>query len=475
MNRSILIVICDFLLISLLVFSNVDSDKLADPNTARAVKLDFATNSVETTGGKDKDLAATMKLALEDEKKHQDQLLGELTKIREAAARSDQQTLDVQKKLESREQENQRLEQAQANLTQQMTAAQNSIANLNQQLESTSAQNALSKEKLAALDEEKRKLAEQASNFQKQLTQLAQSNQTVLNEKQQLATQLQVAEVERKNATAQAAHMQEEVKIEREEKAKLAEGVKALASKSGELVQEVRDNRPLAPNTIYNEFLTNRVTATFMAARSVLGVDVNRRKEAGTVLVSDGTNTFALCHVSDTPLAFWSPGADWRELSGTLERSSANIPIRSLSFGWPDPRVVLIPVTKDEARQLGGKIYKISSDPFKFQDAVLVGARESYYGECKFQIDANNPQYVKLDRNFVKGLFGQFNPSKGDLVLSKTGELLGVMANSSYCRMIHTFDPVATLQFGDDVRAQHTGETLSRLYSFVNSMPPVLQ
>jgi len=340
MNRSILIVICDFLLISLLVFSNVDSDKLADPNTARAVKLDFPTNSVETTSGKDKDLAATMKLALEDEKKHQDQLLGELTKIREAAARSDQQTQDVQKKLDSREQENQRLEQAQANLTQQMTAAQNSIANLNQQLESTTAQNTLSKEKLAALDEEKRKLAEQAANFQKQLTQLAQSNQTVLNEKQQLATQLQVAEVERKNATAQAAHMQEEVKIEREEKAKLAEGVKALATKSSELVQEVRDNRPLAPNTIYNEFLTNRVTATFMASRSVLGVDVNRRKEAGTVLVSDGTNTFALCHVSDTPLAFWSPGADWRELSGTLERSSANIPRRSLSFGWPDPRVV---------------------------------------------------------------------------------------------------------------------------------------
>ena len=35
--------------------------------------------------------------------------------------------------------------------------------------------------------------------------------------------------------------MQEEVKVEREEKAKLAEGVKVLASKSGELTQEIRE------------------------------------------------------------------------------------------------------------------------------------------------------------------------------------------------------------------------------------------
>lgn len=471
MNRSILIVICDFLLVSLLAFSTVDINKVSDTSSPRAIKVEVATNAVETG----KDLAATMKLALEDERKHQDQLLGELQRIREAAARSDQQAQDVQKKLDSREQENQRLQSAQTNLQQMLTASQNNIQNLNQQLQSSSAENVISKEKLAALDEEKRKLEEQSAALKKQMDQLAQSNQMVLNEKQQLSTQLQVAEVERRNAAAQAARMQEEVKIERAEKAKLVEGVKALATNSIELAKEVRENRPLAPNTIYSEFLTNRVTATFLASRSVLGVDVNRHKEAGTVLVTDGTNTFALCHVSDTPLAFWSPGADWRELKGTLTRSSANVPIKSMSFGWPDPRVVLIPVTKDEVQQLGGKVYRISSDPYKFQDAVLVGAQENYYGECRFQIDANTPQYVKLDRNFIKGLFGQFNPSRGDLVLSKTGELLGVMANGTYCRMIHTFDPAATVQFGDDVRAQHTGETLSRLYSFVTSMPPGLQ
>src|SRR5439155_13593660 len=169
--------------------------------------------------------------------------------------------------------------------------------------------------------------------------QLASSNQLALNEKQRLAGQLQVAEVEKRHATEQVARMQEEVKTEREEKAKLAEGVKALASRSGELTREIRENRPLAPNTIFNEFLTNRVEARFTASRSGL-VDTNRRKETETVLVTNGTNIFALSHVQDTPLTLWNPGTDWEGLNGMLTRNAATVPIRSLFFHFQDPRVV---------------------------------------------------------------------------------------------------------------------------------------
>jgi hypothetical protein len=80
-----------------------------------------------------------------------------------------------------------------------------------------------------------------------------------------------------------------------------------------------------------------------------------------------------------------------------------------------------------------------------------------------------------MDHNSLKGLFGKFNPSSGDLVFSKTGELLGIMANSTYCMMIPNFSAAATFQFGDDVRKEHTGETLAMLYSLVNQMPFKLQ
>ena len=299
----------------------------------------------------------------------------------------------------------------------------------------------------------------------------------MLTEKQRLAGQLQVAEAEKRMATEQATRMQEEVKVERAEKAKLAEGVKALATKSDQLTEEIQENRPLAPNTIFNQFVTNRVQASFSAVRSgFLGMESNKRTETQTVLVTDGTNTVALCHVQDTPLSFGNPGTEWEGLTGTLGRNAARrFPsghCRSTNWtrAWCSCRI-----TQAEARQLGGKVYRTSSDPYKFQDAVVVGAQESYYGECKFQIDLTTPLYVKMDRNSLKGLFGKFNPSRGDLVFSRTGELLGVMANSTYCMMIKNFNATATFQFAQDVRNQQTGETLARLYSLIARLPYKLQ
>jgi hypothetical protein len=493
MNRSILIVICDFLLVSLLAFSTVDINKTTTEGVAPQIKVNIATNQAESR----QDLAAVMRLALEQEHKGRELLVGELAKTREAANRQqallsereqqvqtfrqelqqkEQQVQTFQQSLQQKEQQTAQLAQQQASLQQQFAAAQTNVQTLSQQLQSSSTEALISKDKLAAMQAELRRQAEQAAVLQQQLGHLAQSNQLVLTEKQRLAGQLQVAEAEKRMATEQVGRMQEEVKIERAEKAQLAEGVKSLATRSDQLAQEIQQNRPLAPNTIFNEFVTNRVQATIWAVRSgFLGMESNKRAETQTVLVTDGTNTVALCHVQDTPLSFSSPGTDWEGLTGALERDTKTIPIRLLSFYQLDPRVVFIPVTQAEAQQLGGKAYRTSSDPFKFQDAVLVGAQEGYYGECSFQIDLTTPLYVKMDHNSLKGLFGKFNPSRGDLVFSRTGELLGVMANSTYCMMIKSFNPTATFQFAQDVRGQQPAETLARLYSLIAKLPSKLQ
>jgi hypothetical protein len=72
-------------------------------------------------------------------------------------------------------------------------------------------------------------------------------------------------------------------------------------------------------------------------------------------------------------------------------------------------------------------------------------------------------------------LFGKFNPSRGDLVFSRSGDLLGIMVNSTYCLVLHDFAAAATFRFGQDVSAEHTGDTLSRLYSDVFQLPFRLQ
>jgi hypothetical protein len=480
MNRSILIVICDFLLISLLAFSTVDINQAVNTGGERPVKLDLTATTNQVESGQD--LTAVMRLALEEERKRQDQLVGELTRTREAATKQQALLGEREKQAQTFQQQALQLQQQQTNLEQRFAEAQGSIQTLSQQLQSTSTEASRAKEKLAAVEAEARTQLDQSAALQQQLATLARSNQMVLAEKQQLASRLQVSEAEKRAAAEQAARMEQEVKVERQEKArlaqhaeKLAEDVSALANKSGELAKEVRDNRPLAPNAIFNDFTSNRVAASFYAFRTGFLGDTSRRKETETVLVTNGTNTFALCHVQDTPLALRSPGTDWEALTGSLSHNAAIIPVRSVSFCRHDPRVVWIPVTDAEVRKLGCKVYRISSDPFKFQDAVLIGAREGYYGECKFEIDLTAPDYVKLDRSVLKGLFGKFNPSSGDLVFSKTGEVLGIMANNTYCMMIQNPGSSGSLQLGDDVRAQHTGETLSRLSSYVIELPLKLQ
>src|SRR6266404_3166642 len=125
MNRSILIVICDFLLVSLLAFSTVDINKVSDQAVAPQMpKLEMATNQF----GGQQDLAGVMRLALEDERRGKDQLLGELARSRAAAS-------EREKQAENLKQESARLQEQRNNLEEQFAAAQTNIQSLSQQLQ----------------------------------------------------------------------------------------------------------------------------------------------------------------------------------------------------------------------------------------------------------------------------------------------------------------------------------------------------
>ena len=332
-----------------------------------------------------------------------------------------------------------------------------------------------SEAKLAATEAELRKEREQTAATQQRLAQSESTRKALETEKQQLAQQLQTVSKQKAEILQHADKLAEGVTTLAQSSDKLADRVAFLAKNSGDLTKEVREYRPLAANSIYNDFASNRVHAQLQAFRSgTFGLDQNRRRETETILATDGGHTYSICHVEDTPLTFWNPGIDWEKLTGTLSRLGAQIPIERLSFYLLDPRIVLMPVSAEQAKQMNCKVYPIAAEPFKFPDAVLVGAREGYYGECRFQIDLTTPQYVKMDQSYFRGLFGKFNPSRGDLVFTKTGELLGLMANGSYCIVIHNFVPAATFVFGDAVLAQKTGSELSLLFRQISQLPQKL-
>ena len=547
MNRSILIVICDFLLVSLLTFSTLDFTKLGEEGGAPSGATASApAATADPAAVASQDLGKAMKTALDQERKDRQKLLDELTQARatlgqKQALLSEQQALvadrekrlqatetlirtreqqikDQERQIKEREQQVQifqqqvqasddrtrKLQQEQAGLASQYQATINNLQALNNELKSNAVQNVLSQENVAATEAAAREQTARAASLQAQLAQLALSNQLAQAEQQRLNSQLLSAEAEKRSAAETAARLQQQVEAERREKTKLTEGLASLAAKNGDLAekngalaqktgdlaqkaneliqktgnlaQQIDAGRLLAPNAIFSAFATNRVDAHFEAFRSGLfGLDSNKRQDLKIVLVSDNTNTFALCHVRDTPVTLADPGTDWQSLSVMLSRDLASCNMSSLSFLVSDPRVVLIPVSKSQAQALGGHIYRLEANPQNFQDAVVVGTRDNYYGECKFQIDLSIPNYLTMDRNSLKGLFGKFNPSTGDLVFSRTGDLLGVMANDRFCVLPNRLQTAGTIQLGDDLRAQHTGQALELMHSMVSQLPSALR
>ncbi len=482
MNRSILIVICDFLLVSLVAFSNFEADRTA-PQTQQPAQPGRNTSPSQ-------DVLGSLKVALEDEKQSRERLTIDLQGTRaslrsqeEALASGEAKIRGFQENLRRAEAQARKIEQQRSAMESQFSSAQSSLAAAQQKLQAAGTENLLSKEKLEALQADLKKREEESKALQSRLGAIEKSHQSALDEKQQLTAQLQVSEAEKRLSREQIQQLRGEVTSVKEEKAKLqetttklADNVGTLARKSTELTQEIRENRPLAPNALFNEFVTNRITTTFAASRSGLfGQAVEKDKTALGILFSDATQAYALFHVEDTPLMLWNPGTDWNTFSAIMSRGAVAFSAVRLSFTAQDPRVVVIPIGEAQARQFGAKIYKAPAEAFKFQDAIIVGANDSYYGECQFQIELSTPDYVKLDRNLLKGLFGKFNPSRGDLVFTKGGDLLGVMVNGDYCAVLGRVVPSRTILCGDSVAGQQTGQMLSQLADRIFKMPVRLQ
>src|SRR5208337_4778036 len=338
MNRSILIVICDFLLLSLLTFSTDLSKMVGQDEGGLTVKANAVSQSPDSNG---RELAAVMKQALTEEQSNRAQLQAELAQARETARQQGEQAAQ-----QSREQTRQmeQMQQKLADLQQQYNTAQANVQALGQKLQNSSTEASQNLEKLAAREADLQKQKALAGTLQQQI--------------ELLNSRIQAADAEKRLASGQVAMMQQQVAAEQAQNARLVEGYKVLVTNSSALTQEIRDSRGLAPNTIFDDFVKNRVQTTINAVRSgMFGIDVTKNKTSETVLVTDGANNYALCHLQDTPLTLAQSGTDWQGLTGVLSHNQAQVPIHSLSFHIQDPRVVFMPITKAEAAELGCRVF----------------------------------------------------------------------------------------------------------------------
>ncbi len=462
MNKTLLLIMCDFMLLNLLALTRWE--KAEPTHTLLETAAPRAAANVPAVNA---DMVELMRISLEDEKASREQLAAQLS--------------STQGSLSEQEKNLAAVAQQKTQLESTLAATQSSARELEQRYTATAQEATMSREQLAKLQRELEERKAEAERQKAELARMERQNAEARQRIENLNVAVRVAEQEKQLIAQNLTEAKQQVEVERLERVKVQEqtaqltaGVGQLAEKSGELSQEIRDNRPVNPNIIFSEFLANRVQTKLTARRPGLFSPSIRDKDSSTILVSDGNKIYALMHLSDTPFNLSEVPTDYDQVTGQLLRGSFSAPVAELHFLQLDPRIVVAPVDSSLAALMGAKIYQLAKEPFKFPDAVLVRADDGRYGDTPFRLDPSNSNYVKLDNRIVTRLFGEIAPKRGDLVFSKTGDLVGIMVNNDYCAVLGNFAPAYTLRTGDNP-APKTSTILGEAYTRWQRLPSRLQ
>ena len=432
MNKTLLLILCDFLLLNLLALTRWDKNELppAPPSAAQPVSAR-------------EDVVAALRLTLEEEKANREKLAHDLATTRdESSSRAtvlDQaraRTTELSERLTKAEQESLRLAQQAGIETERNRAA----------LEAARAE-------ALALRQAEEKLKKEGEALRSQLTAATVTARTSEERARQVEITLRNAEEEKKKLL--------------EQNQSLSQGVTRLAEKSGEITQEIREFRPIAPNSLYADYLNRRATLSIVTERTSAQGSGPRRREWKSILLTDGTRTAALISLEQTPFTFGDAGGSWKSLAGSLTLPApADFPqpiptLHSLRQG--DPRLLLLSLSGSEAKSAGTAPYRLATDPFRFPKSLLISPRGDGYGECAFRLSPDLPGYLEMDSRFLNRLQGEYAPSSGDLVLTLGGEFLGLMINDSFCARVTSLETAIPLPLDSKGAQQSVGSALTTL------------
>ena len=431
MNKTLLLILCDFLLLNLLALTRWDKNESPPPTIPP---------QAAAASAKD-DVLSALRLSLEEERTNREKLARDLATTRdESKTRAtilDQaraRTAELSERLQKSEQETQRLAQQ------------------------------------AGIDSERSRVSLEAAQAEAAI--LRQAQEKLRAESDSLRTQLASATVSARAAEERAKTTEHSLRTAEEEKKKLLEqnqslsqGVTQLAEKSGEISKEMRDFRPVAPNSLYADYLSRRTTVLLWAERTPAQGTRNRQKESKSILLTDGNRTAALLSLGQTPVGVEDAGGSWSSLSGSVTLpapSNFPLPVETLqTLKHGDPRFLLLSLPQAEGERVSASTYRIAADPFRFSKALLISPSGSGYGECPFRLEPGLQGYLEMDSRFFNRLQGEYAPSAGDLVLTLTGEFLGIMVNEQYCALITSLEPSSTIPWNPQGAAKGLGEALN--------------
>jgi len=465
MNRSILLVICDFLLLSLLALARFDAP-VTEENAPLEEEGEVITPEAE--------LVDILKMSLQAEREAQEALLSELERAQLTVEEKEKILSDTTQDLSSTQKDLEREIRMKQDLMEQRELLQQEKGDLANNLLRLREENILERERLRQAQEKIEQQQESLEETMKTVSQIEAEKARLAEEKQMVETELKVAEARQVLIAQQLENTKLEIEFERKQREEaeqraesLSEGVKVLAGTSEEIKEEIKQLQPKTPNALFTEYKRNRVTVRFDTQYPGIFQDRNKTIEAETILIRNSSQTYAILHTKNTPfdLSEITPKYDGVDVSVTIG-DRVFVPEKFM-FLRLDPRLLVIPIDEAAVEDVDIKVYPIVLEPFRFPKAVVIDANENYFGESSFKVHSEYSNALDMDKKIISQLFGEFSPSQGDLVIAQTGEFMGVMVSNGYAALVDHITVSDTIWVGEAFDPERSNTIVTKLSNFI--------
>jgi hypothetical protein len=495
MNKTLLLIICDFLLLSMLALARFD---LPDPEPI--VSTSTAANSEE------RELLELLELSLQSELASRERLSEDLTETRstlaererllaerEAALQQAQREAEALSQAITREEaERQRAERERARLEEESKQLSENFQQTRQRLEVTEDERiqltrelgtvqenaAVAQERLRQAQEALRQREKELSQRGEQLDRLAAERERLANERELAIRDLEVTRAERGLLVERLAVEQTEREVLRIEKERmltqterLTEGVSTLAESSENIRQEIERSRPQTMSAVYSKFEGNQVEIElFTRNRGLLG-EITRTTTLGSSLVTDGRETFVIFHAADSPLNLSSNPERLLEVTARIRIGNTSFNAREIGFHTVDPRILFTPIPANILQKEEKSAFLISDDPNRFEEAILIQRNGRNFGRTAFRRITASERFLRMDRPLFGELFTDFSASRGDWVFSKNGEFIGLMVTRQHASVVEAFVAAGSIKLGSEFNVEDAAKTITRLKQQLQNLP----
>lgn len=490
MNRPLLLLVCDFLLLSMFALARFDVPADAVVMEASQIVETDLTEEVSDEG-----LVKVLEDSLELERSENDEKSKSLVEVEEKLEKTTQLLAALQENYDLTQDKIQQLNAEKASGINEINRLEGDLARSKNQIVSIEQSSLKEKQKLQSdISKKDRDLliqktrlgeAQQAIKEKESLLNTAIREQAML-EQRLSDSELKVSEIEKKNTElefetnkanqrnqlldstinilrsekkllssnlnetrqtlAQERERNEELQVQT---SRLTTSVADLAVKSEEMkkqiTNEIRNTSIISPHEIFSDYLKRQVVLRFeYTGYGIVGNKVQRKKLVPSVLFRNPNNQklYTAFHILDSPFEVKFRIQVPLNLSLYLDTEDQSIALTNMHMMSGNPDVILCEVKVPGA--LSGTLpeaYEITENPFQYKEAIIIQGAERKYGVSQYSVDPDALDILKVKNgNVFSNIIGTFKSKRGNFVFSQGGQFIGLMKSGNEALLIQELE-----------------------------------